>query len=266
MTDAYHVTNRRTVGLRDIPLALLAPKRVFARVEDVNAWVWPLIVLLVFVTLIGCAIVQTGLIDRQVDRQVRAEIAQLDSVQRDVVERSALREMYREKIEMGEFFKLLTRLRVIVAEPAKTLAAVLLLAALFYGLVALGGRKPEWNTLLTICVFAAFTDALRLLMTLILMIHERSLAVHTSLAPLAEYFARQYEWPTQTLAITSGLLSALDPFRFWFWMIVLIGLSATAQLKGWRAWTICILCWLIASGARMAVILSTLTQSATNGS
>ena len=39
-------TRRATVGVRDIPAALLAPGRVFAKVEDVPAYAWPLVLLL----------------------------------------------------------------------------------------------------------------------------------------------------------------------------------------------------------------------------
>ena len=59
----------------------------------------------------------------------------------------------------------------------------------------------------------------------------------------------------------AGLLTAFDPFRIWFWLVVIIGLSATTQLRGWRAWTVCSLCWLIAAGMRtgLAVALASAT-------
>lgn len=253
---------RRTVGVRDIPLVMLAPRRLFARVEDVTAWGWPLLILLTAVTLIGYAMVQTGLIDREVDRQVRAAIAQIDSTQRDVVERSALREMYAEQYKLGEFNKLLTRIQVIVAEPAKALASVLLIAAVLYGVVALTGRKPEWHTLLTICVFAAFIDVLRLLMTLALMLHHGTLEVHTSLVMLPWLLADTQSADPAGLAGLSALLIAVDPFRIWFWLVVIAGLRITAQLRGWRAWTTCVLCWLIPAGVRSALAVAAVSSAA----
>jgi len=241
---------RRTVGVRDIPLVLLAPRQVFARVEDVAAWGWPLVVLLTLVTLVGYATVQTGLIDREVDREVHARIAQLDSQQRDVVERSALREMYDQEYKQGQFAKLLKRIQVILAEPAAALAAALLVAAVLYGVTALTGRKPEWHTLLTICVLASFVDALRLLVRLALMLHCRSLEVDTSLALLTGLFPAGPRISPTTLAVASGLLTALDPFRIWYWLVTIVGLSVTSQLPGWRAWLTCGLCWLAAAGGR----------------
>jgi len=253
------------VGVRDIPLTLLAPRRLFTRVEDVAVWRWPLLILLTAVALIGYATVQTGLIDREVERRVRERIDQIDSQQHDVVELSALREMYEKERKRGEFQRLLTRMRIVVAEPAKVLAWVLLIAALLYGVVALTGRKPEWHTLLTICVFAAFIDVLRLLMTLGLMLRYATLEVDTSLALLTPLIADPDEAAPAALAALSGMLSALDPFRIWFWLAVVIGLSATCQLRGWRAWLTCSLCWLTAAGARCALAVAAV-QSVANTS
>ena len=263
MSKLRDAATRRTVGVRDIPLVLLAPRRLFARVEDVAAYGWPLVILLTAVTLIGYATVQTGLIDREIDRQVDESIARLESEQRDVVERSALREMYEQEYELGEFRKLLTRIQVVVAEPAKVLGMTLLVAAVLYGVVALTGRKPEWHTLLTICVFAGFIDVLRLLMTLALMLRYETLQVDTSLALLARLMAKDDGAGSMSVAVASGALSALDPFGMWFWLVVVIGLSATAQLRGWRVWVTCSLCWLVAGGVRCGLAVAAARSAAT---
>lgn len=241
---------------------ILAPRRVFARVEDVTAWGWPLVILLTTVTLIGFATVQTGLIDREVERGVRASIARIDAVQRDVTERSALRELYAQERKMGEFNKLLARMRVIGAEPAKALASVLLIAAVLYGAVALTGHKPEWHTLLTVCVLASFVGVLRLLLTLGLMLYFGTLDVHTSLAPLTRYLVDPAQASPVTLATVYGSLAAVDPFRLWFWLLVVIGVSTTAQLRGWRAWLVCTLCFLVASGVRLGLLVASVATTA----
>ena len=256
MSELLEVAPRRTVGLRDIPLVLLAPRRVFARVEDVSAWSWPLVILLTVVTLIGYATVQTGLVDREIDTEVSAQIAQIDRQQRDVVERSALRELYQNEYKQGEFAKLLTRIKVIIMEPVQALAAALLVATFFYGATAITGRKPEWHTLLTICVFAGFIDALRLLVTLGLMLHYRTLAVDTSLAVVTRLLSPGQVGGPTTLATLTGLLTAADPFRIWYWLVAGVGLSATAQLPGWRAWLACGLCWLGATATHCVLALA----------
>jgi hypothetical protein len=254
------VTTRRTVGIRDIPLVLLAPRRLFARVEDVAAWGWPLLLLLTFVTLIGYATVQTGLIDREVQRRVQQRIARIDKIQRDVVERSALRELYERERKKGAFENLLTRIQVVVAEPAKALGAALLVAAVLYGVVALTGRKPEWHTLLTICVYAGFIDGLRLLILLLLMLRYQTLEVYTSLAPLTRHLVDVDASSPAVAATVWGVLSALDPLRIWFWIVIVIGLSVTTQLRGWRAGLICTLCWLIAAAGRTGVIVASIAS------
>jgi len=235
---------------------LLAPRRAFARVEDVAAYGWPLVILIVAVTLIGYATVETGLVDREVDRRVRARIAEIDKAQRDVVERSELRELYQQQHKKGDFERLLVRIQVIGAEPLKLLATLLLIAAVLYGVVALTGRKTEWHTLLTICIFAGFAELLRLAMLLALMLCFGTLEVDTSLALLVPRLVNGQTVDPQVAAALVGLLSALDPFRIWFWLLVVTGLSVTAQLPGWRAWLVCGLCWLLAAGGRCGLAVA----------
>ena len=266
MPELQDAASRRTVGVRDIPLVILAPRRLFARVEDVTAWGWPLIILLTFVTLIGYATVQTGLIDREVDRRVRQRIARIDETQRDIVERSALRELYGREFKKGKFEKLLTRIQVVVAEPVNAIAGALLIAAACYGIVAMTGRKPEWHTLLTICVYAGFIDALRLLLQLILMLQYETLEIYTSLAPLTRLLVDIQEAEPAIVVSTWGALAALDPFRIWYWLVVLKGLGVTSQLRGWRAWVICLLCWLLGVAGRTGLLAAmTINMTAPGG-
>src|SRR5262245_40944688 len=120
-----------TFGLADVPRVLFAPSRVFARVEDVPAYGWPLVVLLACFTLLGFATVETGLIDREVERRVQENIALLEKNQVDVIERSALSKQIADTRKAGEFLMLMTRVQVIVAEPLGALATVLLIPAMF---------------------------------------------------------------------------------------------------------------------------------------
>jgi hypothetical protein len=258
----FVATRRVTVRTRDIPLALLAPRRVFARVEDVPAYGWPLVVLLTAVTMIGYAKIETGLIDRDVERRVQEGIAAMAIEQADVVERSALSRMIEEEREAGEFLRLMTRIRVLVARPLAALATVLLLSALFYGLVALTGRKPEWHTLMTVFVFAGFVDVVQAVVRLGFMLQYETLRADTSLAPLVELMAPEMVGGAAGLAVLWGLLSALDPFRVWFWILVGCGLATTSQLRGWKVWTGCTLCWLIAAVVRAGMAVATVSQAA----
>jgi hypothetical protein len=259
MQDGF-LKKRRQVGLRDIAWVFLAPRRLFSKVENVAGYGWPLIVLLTAVTVVGFAKMQTGLIDREIDRQVQESIAKLDLEQANVVERSEIRKQIEELQKTGDFQKFLVRLGSVGLEPIKMLASVLLLAALFYGLVALSGKKPEWHTLLTITIYGAFIDIARMVFQLVLMVRYGKLEVDTSAAawvrtmpmPSLDEGMQKFQDAVPTIA------SGVDPFRLWFWLVVLIGLSVTSQLRGWRALVPCFLFWVIAAIARTGMVVAML--------
>jgi hypothetical protein len=263
LSELLPTAARRTLGVRDIPLVIWSPRRLFGRAEDVPAWGWPLLVQLVLVTLIGYATVETGLIGRELDRQVAERIADIERVRRDVVERSQLREMYEQEHKRGQFEQMIARMRVVVAAPAQMLVSALLIAAVLYGAVAVSGRKPEWHTLLSICVFAGFIEVLRLALLLVLMLHNRTLDVDTSAALVLRIFPPAPTMNALTKAGLGGLLTAADPFRIWYWLVVVTGLRVTMQLPGWRAWTTSGLGWL--AGAVLRAGLDVAAAKAASG-
>ncbi|MCH8250824.1 MAG: YIP1 family protein [Planctomycetes bacterium] len=250
LTDVMVTGSRRTVGLRDIPLVLLAPRKLFAKVEDVTAYGWPLAILLAMVTLIGYATIETGLIDRQVDNGVQAQLAKIEKEHKDIIDRSKLRLMIDDTLKTGEFLKMMTRIQVVVAQPVLMLTSILLISAILYGVVALTGRKPEWHTLMTIGVYAGFVEAIGGLLRLVLMLRYATLEVDTS----ASLFTRLVDLDTmlgrETATIVACALRGIDPFHVWFWMLAALGLSVTAQLRGWKLWATCCMLWLIGAGLR----------------
>ncbi len=254
--DASVSIDRKAIGISDVPGALLARRSVFERVEDVAVWGWPLVVLLTVVTVIGYTTVQTGLIDHEIDGRVQERIARIESEQRDVVERSELRKMYEREIKAGEFEAVLARIGFVVAEPIKVLASALGIAAILYGLVALTGKKTEWHTLLVICVLASYTDAARLLAKLGLMMHYRAMDVETSLAVIGRFPGFMEEMSSRLVAGVGAALSAFDPFRMWFWLLVIVGISTTGQLSRRRAIAAGIVCWLLAGLVRAGIAAS----------
>lgn len=250
------------MGVLDIPRVLFAPRGVFGRVEDVPAYAWALVVLLTSVAVLGYLLVETGLIDREVEVQVQRNIAALELESLDVVERSALSDMIADKKKEGEFLRLVRRAGVVAVSPMVMLAGVLLIPALLYGLVALTGKKPEWHTLVTICVFASFASVIGVIVKLGMRLKFQSFFVDTSLAPLTNFMAAQGAGAVQANALVGGMLTALDPFRIWFWLIMATGLTVTRQLRGWRAWCTCTFFWLAAAGIRAAIAVGA-SQSAT---
>jgi len=228
------------LGLRDTLAVYAAPRRVFARVEDTGAYGWALVVLLVLITLIGYTKVQTGLIDQVVDRQTGQRLAELEKSQGQLVDRVQLKDRLDAIRKQGEFTKTMSRLGATVASPAYMLASFLLIASVLYAAVAMTGRKPEYHTLMSICVYAGFIDLAAYLLTLGMMFYYRRIDVDTSLAALAAPGK-----PT--------VLAAIDPFQIWFWVLVAMGLTITHQLSRRMAVATCTLLCLVGAGGRAAM-------------
>ena len=105
------------------------------------------------------------------------------------------------------------------------------------------GRKPEYHTLISICVYARFIELIAYIVRLAMVISYRTTEVDTSLALLAEAGR-----PSPHVAI--------DPFRIWFWVLVALGLIVTRQLSRRVAIVSCALMGLLAGGARIGLAFS----------
>ena len=228
------------LGLRHTLVVYAAPARVFARIEDTGAYGLALVVLLVLITLIGYTKVQTGLIGEVVDRQTELNLAALEEEQAQLVDRVQLTDRLDGIRKQGEFTKTMSRLGAVVASPAYILASFLLIASVLYAAVAMTGRKPEYHTLMSICVYAGFIDLAAYLVQLAMMFYYRRIDVDTSLAALGASGE-----PT--------VLAAIDPFQIWFWVLVAMGLTITRQLSRRMAIVSCTLLWMVGAGGRAAM-------------
>jgi hypothetical protein len=235
-------TNRagRALGVRHALLVYTTPRALFSRVEDTGAYGWALATLLVLVVILGYAEMQTGLIDRSVDQQTEAELTTLEESQGHLVDRIELRDRMDDIRKTGEFNKLLARLGVVVFKPTYLLASFLLIASVLYALVALTGRKPEYHTLMSICVYSGFIVLAGYLVRFAMVMYYRTTDVDTSLGMLVA-------------PGTDSPLSAIDPFRVWFWVLVAMGLIVTRQLSRRMAIVSCTVMALLTAGARAAM-------------
>jgi len=226
-------------GVRHILLVITSPSALFRRIEDTGAYGWTLITLLTMVTLIGYAQVQTGLIDSVVDQKTEQQLAELEKTQLNLVDAAEFKERMEDIRKQGEFTKLMTRMGAVIASPAYMLASALLIASCLYAAVALTGRKPEYHTLLSICVYSAFVELVAYALRLAMMLGYRTIDVDTSLG---------------MLSASKGLLwlVAIDPFRIWFWVLVAIGATVTRQLSRRMAIVSCVLLCLVGMGLRVA--------------
>ena len=232
-----------TLGLRHVLLVYTSPRSLFSRVEDTGAYGMALVVLLALVTLIGYAQIQTGLIDRVVDQQTEQTLAELETTQGTLLDRIELRDRMDDVRKQGVFSKTVRRLGVVVFSPLYFLASFLLIASILYAAVALTGRKPEYHTLIALCVYAGFIELSAYALQLAMMLYYGTINVDTSLGMLAD-------------PGTPSVLSAIDPFRLWFWVLVGIGVVVTRQLSRTMAVVTCSLMCLLATGVRVAAVLA----------
>ena len=96
---------------------------------------------------------------------------------------------------------------------------------------------------MAVCAYSAVVDVLAAGLRLARMLCYRTIDVDTSLGLLVS------RSPEPGVAQT--ILSAIDPFRAWFWVLLGLGLVVTGQLSRRAAVITCVLCWLIAAGVRM---------------
>lgn len=202
-----------------------------------------LVVLLALVTFIGYAQIQTGLIDRVVDQQTERTLAELETTQGTLLDRIELRDRMDDVRKQGVFSKTVRRLGVVVFSPLYFLVSFLLIASILYAAVALTGRKPEYHTLMALCVYAGFIELFAYALQLSMMLYYGTINVDTSLGMLVEPAA-------------ASVLSAIDPFRLWFWVLVGLGVVVTRQLSRTMAVVTCSLMCLLATGVRVAVVLA----------
>jgi|CXWL01.1.fsa_nt_gi ABC-type Na+ efflux pump permease subunit len=232
--------SKAVLGVRHAVLAYAAPRALYSRVEDTGAYGWALVTLLALMMLIGYTVVQTGLIDTTVERKKEQQLAEIEKKEGELVDRVALKERLDGVHKQAEFTMLITRLGSIVVTPLSMLASFLLIASIFYAIVALTGRKPEYHTLMSICVYAGFIELLGAVVWLAMVLHYRTIDVSTSLGMLAP--------PGKP-----SVLGAVDPFRIWFWVLVAIGLTVTRQLSRRMAIASCVVMGLAAFGMRTAM-------------
>jgi hypothetical protein len=206
-------------------------------VEDTGAYGWALVTLLGLVMLLGYAEIQTGLIDRVVDEKTEKQLAQLEETQLNLVDRIELKDRMESIRKTAIFEKTMTRIGVVALKPMYLLASFMLIASALYAMAALTGRKPEYHTLMSICVYAGFIELAAFVLQLGMMLYFRTTEIDTSLRALGPVGK-----PTA--------LAGIDPFRIWFWVLVGMGLTVTQQLSRRMAIATCSVMCALAISAR----------------
>ena len=235
-----HDRERGPLGVRHALLVFATPRVLFDRVEDTGAYGWALVTLLGLVMLLGYSEVQTGLIDRVVDEKTEKQLAQLEETQMNLVDRIELKDRMESIRKAATFEKTMTRIGEVAVKPMYLLASFMLIASALYAMVALTGRKPEYHTLMSICVYAGFIELAAVVLQLAMMLYFRTTVIDTSLRVLGPFGK-------------FNPLAGIDPFRIWFWVLIGIGLTVTQQLSRRMAIATCSVMCLLAIGGRVAL-------------
>lgn len=228
------------LGLRHLPLVVTHPATVFARAEDTGAYGPALGIMLALAVLLGYAEVQTGLIDRVVDQQTEQQLAEIEKSQSGVIDRLQMKDAMDAMRKNGQFMKMLYRLGAVVLTPMYMLTSFLVISSLLYALVAMSGRKPEWHTLMSICVYAGVIEVIAIVLRLAMMMAWRTTHVDTSLRMLGE-LGKPTFW------------AAVDPFRIWFWVLIALGVTTTRQLSRRAAIAAAVVLFVLSTGARIGL-------------
>jgi hypothetical protein len=210
--------------LGDIGNLFLAPGRLFAGLPRCNRYASALLGLMILHAVYACAVLSTGVPDYEIDAATQKAINRVpepnpadDNADEIAGKVTAL--------EKGAVFsKLLTRVLMVAGRPVSVLFSVAVVASLLFVIVALrGGAKPDFQLLAAVAVFAAYVEVPRMLVRLVLIAQLHALRVETSAAAL---------YDLRTGLVPFLVLRRLDPFDFWYWGLVGLGLWKTGQLSG----------------------------------
>jgi hypothetical protein len=244
MSDASLQVEPEPLRLRDALYVLVSPRSVFRRMQDTPAYGWTLAFLILLITLLGVIAIQSGLVDLRTDRMTEQRLARLELDQKDLITQSELSRRMEDVREEGEFWKVMAQAEAVLFAPISMVVSILLIGSLLYAAVALSGRKPEYHTLVSICVYAAVVDVLAAGLRVAMMMIYRTDRVETSLSVLTRGMEGSGQLTT--------LLSGFDPFVAWFWVLVRTGLVETWQLGRVASTVVCLLLFVVSCGLRVA--------------
>ncbi len=205
-----------------------APTRGFARLKEKPSWLVPLIIALVFNMLF--AILSSHYMDW--DKQRQAALEQMR-------ERNMPEEQIEKATEGMDKFYSSPVMRY--GMPVVSVLFVTLIAALFLAVVynvslplfgGTGDFKRTWAVVCNASLIAVPATIVRGGLVLL----KRSAEVTTSLLVAA---------PNLKQPFLKGLLTQLDLFDFWKFMLIAIGLKVVFGLKGSKSYTLVFAVWLV---------------------
>lgn len=209
--------------LGDLVYLYLRPGKLFSELAQCNRFVGALALLLLFQAAYGWALVQTGVIDLEIDQSIQKQISyQRLHFESDEEGNDKLTTVLDSIDKQAEFRRQMARVTAIAGGPFFLLMRLALLAAILYLTVAFRGGKPKYPILMGVVTFASWVEAPRLLMRLVLIAQLHYTRVETSAAAFVA---------SPKVGLAGYLfLRQLDPYLMWFWILVGLGLCVTGHL------------------------------------
>lgn len=211
--------------MRNVWQLYFHPREFFHKLPERGHWLAPLSVLLAMQVAVGLLLLSTGVPDREVAYGVQQAInqsaVQLTGEPDDV--RRLEDKLLESQADRLRFGRMVARLRAVLLRPLSLAVGGLLVATLLFAGVSAVGRAPEMRLLAGIAVWASYVELPRWVLELFL---SRALGVAKP-----ELTAAACAPVPETPLGLFVLLRQFDPFAIWYWLLVGMGLSVTAQAR-----------------------------------
>lgn len=225
-----------TSTLRNIGRVYWSPLRLFDRMEPSTPYGLPLLILVALLGLSGYVVVASGLVERDIDATTERALARIEKEEKGDLSDDELRERMKDARAAADFWKVVRSAGQVLAAPAETLGRIFIGAGVIYVLVALSGREPVYHGLVSLFVYAAYTEVPRQALLVLLMVGGETMTVETSLAVVLR---SRNEAPGAIYA----LLQSVDPFLIWFVTLAGLGVVRTGQLRAGKTVAACAGLW-----------------------
>jgi hypothetical protein len=237
--------------LLDLVRLFLQPGALFTHLVEGNRYPSALLLLVLLQLLFASAVLSTGVVDYELDLRAQERFGRLaSSLQQDdssAADNQAVEALAKE----AAFTRLLVRLGWLLGGPLRLLVGVAITVGFLFVAVSLAGRKADLPLLAGVTTFASFVEVPRML-AVVLVVWQRQ-TTHVDLSAAA--------WFDGSVGLPAYLLlRCLDPFSWWYWGLLGLGLWKTGQLGGCPAYRTALLVAVFTAGAGAAIDLLTRTD------
>jgi hypothetical protein len=217
--------------ISDLVALFVRPGALFAEFHRLRR-TGPALALLAFLHLLYAgALLSTGVPDYEIQAQAQTMINREAEKLKGDEDSDELTRTVETLEKMASFNQVFSRIALLAGGPVRLLVGIALVSSVLFLIVSLAGiAKADFAQIAAVVVFASYTEVPRLLVKLLLVSQLHVLRVETSLAALLSH-------PKVAPALFL-LLRRFDPFEFWYWGLIGLGLWKTGQLSGRRAFVV----------------------------